>query len=152
MTADVERLKLVVAVDFSESSRRALDWAFDYAARVPCEVHLVHVVADKGATVPEMEADIERVTHEVEEELFAMLRTPEERSRVLPLHRNIVMGKPAQAILRFASDLGAETIVIGTHGHGKALLRLGSVAEAVVHGAQCPVVCVKAAVKAATED
>lgn len=146
MSADVERLKLVVAIDFSESSRRALDWAFDYAARVPCETHVLHVVEEGGkATVAEVNAQIEAVTHEAEEELFAMLKTPEERSAVLPLHRNLVMGKPAEAILHFAREIGAETIVIGTRGHGKSLLRLGSVAEAVVHGAACPVVCVKAA-------
>lgn len=144
MTDGVERLKLVVATDFSESSRRALAWAFDYASRVPCEVHLVHVVADDSATVPEVEAQVEAVTRQAEEELFAMLKTPEERSRVLPLHRNLVMGKPAEAILRFAEDLGAETIVLGTRGNGNSLLRIGSVAEAVVHGANCPVVCVKA--------
>jgi nucleotide-binding universal stress UspA family protein len=41
-----DRLRVLVPIDFSETSRRALAWAFDYATRAPCEVHLCHVVQD----------------------------------------------------------------------------------------------------------
>lgn len=144
MAANVERLKLVVPIDDSASSRRALAWAFDYAARVPCETHVLHVVeAPDGATEAEVTREVEAVTHEAEVILFEMLRTPEERKAVLPLHRDLVLGKPAEAIVRFARRIGAETIVMG-HGdhHG---LRGSSLVDQVMHAAHCPVVCVKPA-------
>lgn len=144
MSAEIERLKLVVPIDYSASSRRALAWAFDYAARVPCETHVLHVIeAPDGASQSEVMQEVEAVTHEAEFVLFEMLRTPEERRAVLPLHRDLVLGRRAEAILRFARQIGAETIVMG-HGdhHG---LHGSSIIDAVMRGAHCPVVCVKPA-------
>lgn len=144
MSAEIERLKLVVPIDYSESSRRALAWAFDYASRVPCETHVLHVIeAPDGTSQSEVMQEVEAVTHEAEFVLFEMLRTPEERRAVLPLHRDLVLGHRAEAILRFARQIGAETIVMG-HGdhHG---LHGSSIIDTVMRGAHCPVVCVKPA-------
>jgi hypothetical protein len=49
-------------------------------------------------------------------------------------------GSPAVEIAQLASDLGADLVVVGTHGEtGFAGLALGSVAEALVRHAPCPV-------------
>jgi nucleotide-binding universal stress UspA family protein len=58
-------------------------------------------------------------------------------------------GDPAGAIVRRAASLGASAIVVGTHGgSGLERLMLGSVAEAVLHGAACPVATLRGAAHA----
>ncbi len=53
------------------------------------------------------------------------------------------LGSPAFEIRALADELGADLIVIGTHGrHGLGLL-LGSTANAVLHGVPCDVLAVK---------
>ena len=63
-------------------------------------------------------------------------------------------GDAAPAILRAAKDVGADLIVMGTHGRtGLGRLLMGSVAEQVVRKATCPVLTVKCPPKeAATDD
>jgi nucleotide-binding universal stress UspA family protein len=58
-------------------------------------------------------------------------------------HRSL-KGSPAEAIVDCAKEVGADFIVMGTHGRtGLARVLMGSVAEAVVRQAPCPVVTVK---------
>jgi universal stress protein A len=53
-------------------------------------------------------------------------------------------GEPASAILQMADEVHADLIVMGTTGHsGLGRLLLGSVAEAVMHRARCPVLTVR---------
>ena len=144
-----DRLKVLVPVDFSEPARRALAWAFDYAARAPCELHLLHVVEDhlgdslSGLARQRMAAELGAIAAAAEAELERMLPDPEERAAV-PVVRHVTHGKPAPEILRIADKLGAEMIVMGAHGRsGLDRLLIGSVAEKIVRGARCPVVCVK---------
>jgi universal stress protein A len=148
----MDRLKVLVPVDFSEPSRRALAWAFDYATRAPCEMHVLHVVEDHlsdlfpAAARERIDSEIAAVTLEAEEELARMIPDVAERREVEPLHRHVARGRPVSEILRVAEKIGAEMIVVGSHGRsGLAELLLGSVAEAVVRRAVCPVVCVKGA-------
>ena len=46
MASEPQVLKVLVPIDFSQTSRRALAWAFDYALRAPCQLHVIHVVED----------------------------------------------------------------------------------------------------------
>ena len=58
-------------------------------------------------------------------------------------HRHINFGVPATEIKAQAEQLGADLIVVGSHGrHGLGLL-LGSTANAVLHGANCDVLTVR---------
>jgi len=60
-------------------------------------------------------------------------------------HR-LTMGDPAGEIVRIAGEEGAEMIVLGTHGRsGMSRMLMGSVAEAVVRRAPCPVLVYRAA-------
>ena len=53
------------------------------------------------------------------------------------------IGSPKAEIIRIAEDMGADLIVVGSHGrHGIALL-LGSTAASVVHHAKCDVLAVR---------
>lgn len=145
-----DTLTVLVPVDFSETSRRALAWAFDYATRAPCEVHLLHVVEDhlsdvvRAPVAERIANEVWAITREAQEELERMVPDPDDRERMGRIHRHVARGRAAAEILRIAEKIGAEIIVMGTHGRtGLARLVIGSVAEKVVRHADCPVVCVK---------
>jgi nucleotide-binding universal stress UspA family protein len=141
-------LKLLVAVDFSEASRRSLAWALDHARRTPCEVHVIHVIEDHVSdllSAPAMErlrVEMALIAREAEHELERLL--PAERQQVGRPTRHVACGRPAKEILHAAEKLGAELIVMGTHGRGGvAGLFMGSVAQKVVRHAPCPVLIVR---------
>ena len=58
-------------------------------------------------------------------------------------HR-LLMGDPAVEIVQLADEEQVNLIVVGTHGRTRSLgLLMGSVAEAIVHRAKCPVIICK---------
>jgi nucleotide-binding universal stress UspA family protein len=58
----------------------------------------------------------------------------------VPFEHRLTMGDPAGEVVRLAGDEAAEMIVMGTHGRtGLTRLLMGSVAEAIVRRAPCPV-------------
>ena len=58
--------------------------------------------------------------------------------------RHVLLGTPANEILRFAKTHGVDVIVMGTHGRtGASRLLIGSVAERVVRDATCAVMTIK---------
>jgi nucleotide-binding universal stress UspA family protein len=140
---------VLVAIDFSTLSRRALRWALDYARHQPCHLHTVHVIerrwkrADLRADIDALRAELVDV-HDAAVAELAPLVTEEERGLVGSLHEHVALGDPAAEIVTLAGELGVDLIVVGSHG-GDALHRLlaGSVAKKVVRDASCAVVVVK---------
>ena len=62
----------------------------------------------------------------------------------VPYQHRLITGEPASAIARLAEDENVDMIVMGTHGRsGLSRLLMGSVAEAVVRRAKCPVLTYK---------
>ena len=70
----------------------------------------------------------------------------------VPCRHRLAMGDPAGEILRIAAEEGVEMIVLGTHGRtGLFRALMGSVAEAVVRRAPCPVLVYRAAAGAVAD-
>lgn len=139
---------VLVAVDFSATARHALAWAFDYALHVDATIHTLHVVdrrwspADLSADPASVQRDVAASEAAAAAELRAL--TDEARGRLGALHEHVVVGKPADEILRLARELAVDLIVVGSHGVDPvAHLFVGSVAERVVRGATCPVTVVR---------
>ena len=139
---------VLVAVDFSATARHALAWAFDYALHTDAAIHTLHVV-DRRWSPADLSADPATVQRDVaasEAAAAAELRalTDDARARLGALHEHVVVGKPADEILRLARELAVDLIVVGSHGVDPvAHLFVGSVAERVVRGATCPVTVVR---------
>ena len=141
---------VLVAIDFSALSKKALHWALEYAQAVPCHLHTVHVVerrwklSDLRADLDSLRAELVDV-HDAAVAELGPLVGDEERSRIGSLHEHVSLGEPAAEIVGLAGELGADLIVIGHHG-GEALARLltGSIAAKVVRDAPCAVLVVKA--------
>ncbi|GAG43809.1 unnamed protein product [marine sediment metagenome] len=136
--------KLLAALDFSPVSDQVAAQAAFLAEAFSAELTLLHVAApdpdfvsyEAGPqTVRDTRArklsDEHRKLQELADEL---------RGRGIPTKALLIQGPTVETILDETKKLGADTIVIGSHGHG-ALHRalLGSVSEGVVRQASCPI-------------
>ena len=152
---------IVVGVDYSTASDLALERAFELAAaQALAEVHVVNVVQLYGAqalidypadpsgfTNISMADATARVGRYAEQRFNAFVAQRGEGAglarfaRVVP---HLRFEAPAHEIAQIAADLEADLVVVGTHGRrGISRWLLGSVAEAVVRLAPCPVFVVR---------
>lgn len=140
--------KILVPVDFSETSLHALRLAIDLARQGGGKVSLIHigtlplVVSDAaayGAAVPAYL--IEARDQITQEQRHALERLAEEEVPAEFLGACVVReGYPPDEIVEESQSGGYDLLVMGTHGRqGVARLMLGSVAERVIRGAAVPV-------------
>ena len=135
--------RIVVPIDFSASSRKALQYAAATALEFGAEVWLVHVV-QSYPLVPEMPA----ATMEVDSvRTKSATQSLEEWSKTIgPIRAAcaVRVGDPAGEIIAFGKQNHADLIVMATSGRtGLAHFVIGSVAEKVVRSAPCPVLIVR---------
>jgi len=135
---------ILCAVDFSPCSRRALDHAVHLARELEAELILLHIYQLPTFQYPEgMMPNTVEVMQEVEKRSQAALerwRVVAERELGRPVRALIEIGTPGRRVAEMAEKLGADVIVLGTHGRtGIKRLLLGSVAERVMRHAKCPV-------------
>lgn len=136
--------RILAALDFSEVTEKVLDQGERLAEALSAELVLLHVAAPDPEFVG-FEAGPETTRQARARELRDEHRRLQEmadalRARGLSAMALLIQGPTVEKILAEAERLGAQFIVIGSHGHGvlhRALL--GSVSEGVVRGARCPV-------------
>lgn len=135
--------RLLVATDFSASSKGALRTAVVLAKRLNARVVLLHAAEPSGSLQSEpLRADDLSKKHYAQQ--FRKLISASRADEVIP-DKVVITGDPVEVILDQAKHQKADLIIVGTHGRrGMKRLMLGSVAEAVVRRAACPVVVVKA--------
>jgi nucleotide-binding universal stress UspA family protein len=140
---------IIVGVDGSDQSRRALGWAMREAAqhRVPLAVVSVHPRPARPATgiywgvhtSPENSFDPQLARTAVQE--FVDKVASEIGGPAPEVTVTIVTGDPAEELVRASRD--ADLLVVGARGSGGfARLLLGSVGSQVTHHASCPVVII----------
>lgn len=137
---------ILVAVDLGEHTDAVLDYATELTGKLGARAHLLHSV-DWPLLGPELPVVIsDAAMAEIKE------RKRQELTRLVAAHPGVLQpgsamlreGDPRNVILATAEELGADLIVMGTHGrHGFSRLMLGSVAESVARTASCPVLLVR---------
>ncbi len=145
MKPDIKRI--LVPLDFSTGSRRALDYAAGMAQQFDAALHLVHVCEVPTMMTGSMDAYAiaysdwsQRLGEEAERELVKITASVTARK----VTTEVLFGNPARAIVEAAETNAADLIVMGTHGHGAVMhLMMGNVAERVVRTAPCPVMTVR---------
>lgn len=141
--------KILFPTDFSRCAEQALSHAVFLARRFDAELHIFHAVVlhgDDPASPIYHFPDPEEMYRLAEESAASRLETlPGRAGEGLRLHRQQRRGiAPAPVILEYGAEIGADLIVLGTHGRrGLGRLVLGSVAEEVVRLAACPVLTLR---------
>lgn len=141
--------RIVVGLDGSDSSRRALVWAIDLAEQLgEAEVRVLAVCEDvatayeKGfCTHTQAEEWLAERRDESERLLGEILATEGRQSPATALRLETVPGRPAQVLVDASED--ADLLCVGPRGLGRLRGLLGSVSQACVANAHCPVVVVR---------
>jgi nucleotide-binding universal stress UspA family protein len=121
---------VVAGVDGSPWSRAALTFAFEEAALHDVQLVAVCALADAPAMLGG--------AREIEEDFDQMMISQEKEHPEIAVVRQVTAGSPRSALL--AAAAGAQMLVVGGRGRGGVEgMSLGSVAQAVVHHAPCPV-------------
>ena len=136
--------RILVAIDGSPASEKALEAAVDLAEHYQAELVAIGV-----AEVPEVVGMLDEVD-ELRRGAEAHFRRIGEaavefaRSRGLSLRSVVVRGHAADAIVRFAQSEEVSLVVIGQHGHSRiARFFLGSTSDRVSEHSHCSVLIVK---------
>ena len=140
---------ILVPVDFEPASYHALAHARDLARAFGARLHVLHILEDTFAMPAGSEGAVSgfpRLRRQIEEDARSRLNellTDEDREADAIAVATIA-ASPSAAIVGYAAKIGADLIVMGTHGRtGKPLGVIGSVAEQVVRSAECPVLTVR---------
>lgn len=139
---------ILVALDLTEEAPEVLDNARHLAGLYGAQMSVVSVIrpltygytgietATLGQAVLNFEVEAQAVAKRRLEALCTDAGVPENR-------RHVLVGSPAVEIRACAKAIGADLIVIGSHGrHGLGLI-LGSTANGVLHGATCDVLTIR---------
>lgn len=146
----IQYANILLATDFSEPAANAAKHAADLARRHEARLHVGHVVEEFSYW------ESFHLEHFPSEEVYEELR---ENARLaiedlfdrdvhagLSIEPHVLHGKPFVEIIRLAREVGAEVIVVGSHGQtGIAETLFGSTAEKVVRKSPCAVLVVRSA-------
>ena len=140
---------ILVPTDFSEPAQKALDYAVELAEKLGAKVQVIHafelpLVGFPDGTVTITAEMATRITVAAQKALDEVVEKYKGRS--VELVTSLVQGDPREIVLETAKKLGADLIVMGTHGRrGIARALIGSVAESVVRTSSIPVLTLREA-------
>lgn len=140
--------RILFPTDFSPGAEPAAHWAAALSDAFGAELVILHVLdlslaglaglPTQVAMMPAVDELIERVRAENAQE---MARVAAQFPRARTMTRE---GPPRSTILQVAGEIGADLIIVGTHGRtGLAHVLFGSVAEHVVRHSKVPVLTVR---------
>lgn len=137
---------VVVGIDGSETSERALSFAFDAASRAGAPLLALHTWSDVG--IPQPWAPRPRLVNwqAVEEDEYRVLAERlagwREKYPDVTVERVVALDRPAHRLLEAGRQ--ARLLVVGSHGRGGfAGMLLGSVSRVLVYHAPCPLAVVR---------
>jgi universal stress protein A len=139
---------ILYPTDFSAQARPAFEVACALASEAHGRLVILHVerppVYALGGTagVPPLPSEYDR------DRLREELKRYQPEQIGITLEHRLEYGEPEQVILQTAREVGADLIVLGTHGRtGLRRMLMGSVAEHIVRQAPCPVLTIRTPVE-----
>lgn len=139
-----EYAHILVAVDLTEESRPVAGRACALRAAFSAKLSCAHVIEPLslayGGDIP---MDLSTIQEQIQETARSHLSEFARTLNIADEDQHLIFGRPESEIHTLANQIGADLIVVGSHGrHGLALL-LGSTANGVLHGAPCDVLAVR---------
>jgi nucleotide-binding universal stress UspA family protein len=136
--------KILFPIDFSDRCDGAAHYVEALARQFGAEVLIVHVIPPPRYEFTSMEMGGYAVAEWYEAEKQAVCKKLQgylkDEWAHLKVSRQLLEGAPAQTLLEFAHQVGADLMVMPTHGYGTFhRLVLGSTAATVLNHAECPV-------------
>lgn len=143
--------KILLPLDGSNLSERALPHALQLARASHAELNLMRVALPMPVTIPTTVGEVgimyaDQVTDQTLQNVHSYLDQLEQRyqSPDLRLQCHATQGDVASGILNAAEQLPADLILMSTHGYsGLTRWLLGSITEKVLQNATCPVIAVR---------
>jgi nucleotide-binding universal stress UspA family protein len=134
--------KILVPVDGSSISYKALDAALFLANKVGSEITVVHVLESVSTNYIESKNILEIDT--AKGQLILNKCSEFAKQRNFSINTALLHGSPSSTILNFASEEKFDAIAIGSHGiSGFKEHILGSVSNKIVHTSSLPVLLIK---------
>lgn len=136
---------VLLGVDGSAANAPAVTFAFEEAALrgvglTALSVWTYPVPAGRADTLP-LVYDADQVSADEEQRQAAALTAGQEKYPQVPVHSRVVQGRTRATLIEASRDAGL--VVVGSRGRGGfSGLLLGSVSQAVLHHAACPVAVV----------
>jgi nucleotide-binding universal stress UspA family protein len=139
--------RILVPTDFSDTSKKAVQYAVRVAEQFGCEIALLYVVEPPtpmiGAPIA-VEPFTEKDELSLAEKDLAVLATESHTSGAHSVNSLVRVGHAPNEINKVAKELDVDLIVIATHGYTSwRHFCIGSTAERVVRTAPCPVLVVR---------
>lgn len=139
--------KVLVAVDGSENSNRALDFALNFSEKYDAALTIINVNESSAvAAYPDdsmvvVAKDLRKFHEDILEKAMAHAKQTKPNMMVSSSFRE---GDPAFEIATAAKEGNFDVVVVGHHGVGKVKgLFLGSISEKVTRSASCTVIIVR---------
>lgn len=140
-------MKILIPVDGSEHSKRAIGYLFDYRAffDLNAKITLIHVRPKLGRLMaasvrPEV---IEESNAEELENAMGWARKRFSDSRV-PFEETLQFGDPSEQIIEFAQKNSSDLIIMGSRGHGTLPgMLIGSTTFKVLGACKIPVLVIR---------
>jgi nucleotide-binding universal stress UspA family protein len=142
--------RILCAIDFSDASLNALEYALSLGQEPGADLTLVHVVEVSPAPESEARGDAEAralgayvaaAAHARAEHLQQIV--PDNIRTRCRVEAVLAIGSAHREILRIAAERESDIIVLGAHGFGIAQRLFGSAAHQVVRQARCPVLTIR---------
>jgi len=149
---EVSLKRILVPVDFSKQSRKAMEYGLSFARQFNAEVLLLHVLEFAPAAMPVSPASPMPIIHDAmtqtawrESAAKQLAAWRNESGKPIAVKASVRDGVSAHAeIVKAATEGNFDLIILGTQGRtGLAHLLIGSTAERVVRHAPCPVLVVR---------
>jgi len=142
--------RMLVPLDGSELAEVVFTYAKELAGRLDLDIILLHVTRQAAEnTMPMRKAYIERAVEAIQRQSREIQKktATKKRGKPIEVRGEVVIGYPADEILRFADENKVDLILMATHGRsGIKRWTMGSVADKILRATKIPVWLVRAGI------
>jgi len=142
---------VITPIDFSDNAGLVVESAAYMAGTFGANLHVIFIVQNfedySGFFVPQM--NVPNIEHELfvgaeeQMETFCKEHNVVFEKTGIRVTNKVLVGDVGEKIVEYATDVGGDLIVMGTHGYkGLERIMFGSVADQVVKSASCPVMTI----------